>query len=301
MPELKPVLRNVKLEVAGGVIAAQEHKPENAVNSKKVLMLHGWQDNSNSFKKLITLLPADWWIVAIDFPGHGLSTPRPPGTPYHTIDWISDVLRVVQKLGWMKFTIIGHSMGAGVAQMYASIFPDTVEAVVALDIVKQMSEIPGTLMKGIRMSVLAYTDPEREKAQTVAETFNSKKEAVAWWAEKNKAVMSPEAAEILLERGLREIQQGRFQIARDPRLTFPPLHKIPLLHHRIVLKELKCPLLITKSLGAACWETPEIDQEFLQLFQENCEKFERVEVDGLHHVHVDTPHRLADHIVRFLQ
>ncbi|GAU91847.1 hypothetical protein RvY_04026 [Ramazzottius varieornatus] len=299
MPELKPVLRDTRLEVAGGIIAAQEHKPDSC--TKRVLMLHGWQDNSNSFRKLIELLPADWWIVAIDFPGHGLSTPRSPGAAYHTIDWISDVLRVVQKLGWTKFTIIGHSMGAGVAQMFASIFTEMVEAVVALDIVKQMSEVPGTLVKGIRMSLLAYTDPAKEKQQTESEIFNSKEEAIKWFAEKHKGNMTPEAAQILLERGLRQPQPGKFQIARDPRLTFPPLYKIPLLHHRLVLKELKCPLLITKSLGAPGWESPEIDAEFLQLFQQNCARFQRVEVEGLHHVHVDTPERVADHVVRFLQ
>ena len=80
---------------AGQVIAGQEWK--SASPTKNVLLLHGWQDNSNSFKKLANLLPADWHLVAIDFPGHGVSSPRPDGVPYYVTDWVSDVRLVIQR------------------------------------------------------------------------------------------------------------------------------------------------------------------------------------------------------------
>ena len=80
---------------AGQVIAGQEWK--SASSTKNVLLLHGWQDNSNSFKKLANLLPADWHLVAIDFPGHGASSPRPDGVPYYVTDWVSHVRLVIQR------------------------------------------------------------------------------------------------------------------------------------------------------------------------------------------------------------
>jgi len=38
----------------------------------------------------------DLYIVAIDFPGHGLSSPRPAGAYYHYINMLADVKYVVE-------------------------------------------------------------------------------------------------------------------------------------------------------------------------------------------------------------
>ena len=36
------------------------------------------------------------------------------------------VKRIVRHLGWSKFSIIGHSMGAGIGALYSSVFPNEV-------------------------------------------------------------------------------------------------------------------------------------------------------------------------------
>lgn len=83
------VPRELEIELPWGKIAAQEWKGKEW--NRQILMLHGWQDNSNTFKRLIPLLPKEWWMVAIDFPGHGLSTGRITGLPYHAPDYLIDV------------------------------------------------------------------------------------------------------------------------------------------------------------------------------------------------------------------
>ena len=44
---------------------------------------------------LIILHLPDLYIVAIDFPGHGQSSHRPPGCRYSFQDYLTDVKRVV--------------------------------------------------------------------------------------------------------------------------------------------------------------------------------------------------------------
>lgn len=109
---------------------------EKEQSAKQILCLHGWQDNSNTFKKLVPLLPEDYWLVALDFPGHGFSSHRVPGMPYHGPDYLIDLKAVLARkrpehlqklssrsrlilliieLGWKNYTVIGHSMGAGIA------------------------------------------------------------------------------------------------------------------------------------------------------------------------------------------
>lgn len=41
-----------------------------------------------------TLSLSDCYYVAMDFSGHGLSSHRPAGSPYHFLDYVTDVRRV---------------------------------------------------------------------------------------------------------------------------------------------------------------------------------------------------------------
>ena len=60
------------------------------------LVLAGWLDNAGSFDGLIPLLslPSPH-VVAIDLPGHGLSSHRPPGTNDVFINYLTDIRRGV--------------------------------------------------------------------------------------------------------------------------------------------------------------------------------------------------------------
>ena len=79
------------------------------------------------------MLPEDIYFIALDFPGHGKSSHRWPGMPYLHFEYIADVKKVVSHLQWKKFSIIGHSMGAGVGAHYAGTFPSEVENLILLD------------------------------------------------------------------------------------------------------------------------------------------------------------------------
>ena len=48
-----------------------------------VLALHGWQDNAGTWDKLSPYLLPEISILAIDLPGHGLSSHYPPGQMYY--------------------------------------------------------------------------------------------------------------------------------------------------------------------------------------------------------------------------
>ncbi|XP_071408011.1 serine hydrolase-like protein 2 isoform X3 [Pithys albifrons albifrons] len=104
----------LKFPVPWGHMAAKAWGP---LEGHPVLCLHGWLDNANTFDKLIPLLPRGCYYVAMDFSGHGLSSHRPAGCPYHFLDYVTDVCRVAAALQWRRFTLMGHSMGGAVAGM----------------------------------------------------------------------------------------------------------------------------------------------------------------------------------------
>ena len=60
-------------------------------NKPVLLALHGWLDNADSFVPLVNALSeqqvlTDYQIIAVDWPGHGLSQHRPGQYPLHWID-----------------------------------------------------------------------------------------------------------------------------------------------------------------------------------------------------------------------
>ncbi len=130
----------------GGVLRGLRSQPQShrqPPQKQNLLFLHGWLDNSHSFLPLLHQLTnnnnsinnnsinnsinsdfdTDFDIVAIDFAGSGQSSHRPKGVLYHHIDNVIDVMHVAEGLGWDRFSIVGHSMGAGVASMVAGAWP----------------------------------------------------------------------------------------------------------------------------------------------------------------------------------
>lgn len=101
------------------------HKPP-------LLALHGWLDNAATFDLLAPLL-SDYYIVALDFAGHGYSEHRAKGVRYHLVDHVDDVVAIVNQLGWAKFSLMGHSMGAGIAALLAAAMPERIEKLVMIE------------------------------------------------------------------------------------------------------------------------------------------------------------------------
>ncbi|NXY90919.1 SEHL2 protein, partial [Alcedo cyanopectus] len=126
----------LKFPVPWGHVAAKAWGPS---EGHPVLCLHGWLDNANTFDKLIPLLPRDCYYVAMDFSGHGLSSHRPAGSPYHFLDYVSDVRRVAAALQWRRFTLMGHSMVflsffyCFISPQFSFLYPEMVDKLILLE------------------------------------------------------------------------------------------------------------------------------------------------------------------------
>lgn len=101
-------------------------------DGKPVIALHGWLDNAMSFSRLAPKL-AGLRIVALDFAGHGHSAHRAEGASYLLWDYALDVLMVAEQLGWERFSLLGHSMGAIVSVLLAGALPERIERLALID------------------------------------------------------------------------------------------------------------------------------------------------------------------------
>jgi pimeloyl-ACP methyl ester carboxylesterase len=151
----------------------------------KILALHGWLDNCRSFHYLAPKLLEKFQqnnpgkseteaveIVAIDIPGHGLSSHKPLDGPTLVMsEGAYYIAEVIDALGWGaadadadadydydanddgKVALIGHSMGGGMAITYAGVFPEQILRVVMIDMYGPEPGNPKDARKHIRSHV----------------------------------------------------------------------------------------------------------------------------------------------------
>lgn len=80
---------------------------------KTILLLHGWGDDSRTYKVVQRSLSQNYHTVAVDLPGFG-STDAP--NEAWNLDLYGDfVARFIKKLGLKVYALVGHSNGGAIA------------------------------------------------------------------------------------------------------------------------------------------------------------------------------------------
>ena len=123
-----------------------------------LLLLHGITSSSETWDKVFRPLSKRFTVIAPDLLGHGLSA-KPRGD-YSLGAYASGVRDLLVALGVDSATIVGHSLGGGVAMQFAYQYPEKVDRMVLVasgglgrevHIVLRASTLPGA---GIAMPLL---------------------------------------------------------------------------------------------------------------------------------------------------
>ena len=93
-----------------------------------IVLLHGWGQNIEMMQMLGEPFKKDYRIIAVDFPGFGLS--EEPKEEMFVIDYVNLVHELLKKLKVKKTILVGHSFGGRVSVKYASMYD--VEKVILL-------------------------------------------------------------------------------------------------------------------------------------------------------------------------
>ena len=113
------------LAVSGGTVCVYEAGDDAA---KRIVMLHGAMYDESRFiwDQLFPALAKQYHVFAIDTPRHGGSR---PWSGFLDRARLMEILQeTFSRLGLTRFSIIGLSMGGGLAIEYASLYPEQVEA-----------------------------------------------------------------------------------------------------------------------------------------------------------------------------
>lgn len=262
------IFEEVHLRLPHITLAGRLHGPENGT---PVIALHGWLDNANSFARLMPRLPG-LRVLALDLAGHGLSEHRPAGGLYPHWEYARDVLQVADQLGWERFSLIGHSMGAIVAAQLAAAMPERVARLV--------------LIEGVVPPESPPDHPAQRLGKALREQLAHGSRRKPFYASVDQAVrarsmsglpVSESAARLLVERGLQPAEGG-FTWRSDNRLTLTTPVRLERAQAMEMVLRIECPTLLV--LGEAGLLTGLGD--LLERLP-----FERVRLPGGHHLHLD--------------
>jgi pimeloyl-ACP methyl ester carboxylesterase len=98
---------------------------------RKVLCLHGWFGHAGGWGPMTAHLDTQRFTYAfMDYRGYGRR--RGSGGPYTMAQIAEDALQLADRLGWSRFSLLGHSMGGLAIQQVLADAPDRVEALVGI-------------------------------------------------------------------------------------------------------------------------------------------------------------------------
>ncbi|HSK49572.1 MAG TPA: alpha/beta fold hydrolase, partial [Solirubrobacterales bacterium] len=93
-----------------------------------LLLVHGMAGTAANWRSVIEPLALRHTVIAPDFPGHGDSA---PGGGDYSLGGLAGVLRdLLLTIGHERATLVGHSLGGGVAMQFSYQFPEMVERLV---------------------------------------------------------------------------------------------------------------------------------------------------------------------------
>ncbi|MGZ4737656.1 MAG: alpha/beta fold hydrolase [Ilumatobacteraceae bacterium] len=93
-----------------------------------VVLIHGIAGSSTTWRAVMPALAEHYTVIAPDLLGHGHSA-KPRGD-YSLGAYASGIRDLLAVLGQERGTVIGHSLGGGVAMQFAYQFPERIERVV---------------------------------------------------------------------------------------------------------------------------------------------------------------------------
>lgn len=280
----------IRLETRAGTMALLRWSSQQE-DAPTVLCLHGWLDNAASFVPLAQHLRG-LDLYALDFPGHGHSDHRAPGVRYAFTEYLFDLDAVLDAMGWETMNLLGHSMGGGVACIYAAAAPERVNRIVIADGLGPVSVDEEKTAHQLRKSLQWLRRPRRPLRR-----FESL-DSVARARENGFLTISSEAAKMIAERAAKRVtdEDGEHYVWRtDPALTWSTPVMLSEAQVLNCLSQVEAPLL---SFHAQPWTSTQ-GLRWLGPRQAAIRHGTFRDIEGNHHFHMDEAGRIAPEIEAF--
>ncbi len=284
---MRPQLESTILTVDGLNIAGIRQRDPAAKTAPRMLCIHGWLDNANSFVPMMPYLPA-FDLVSIDLSGHGYSDPLPQGYSLHELCY--QLTRIIEALGWSDCHLVGHSLGGSIATMLSVANPDIVQSLTLIDCSGPLSEEADQLPERMQRALQDRLHPQRFDSRP----FSSKEDAVK--ARLKATKMHTASARLIIDRQLNGTDDDGYRWRFDPRWRYASTQYQTQAQVHAVLKAVTCKTLTIIANDGFLVNRADTHDRLACL-----QTHQSIRLPGHHHLHMDTPEPVAAAINRFLE
>jgi pimeloyl-ACP methyl ester carboxylesterase len=127
-PHLRPVRDVAPPSLQFRTIHGHRRAFRVAGSGPALLLIHGVGDNSTTWESVHTKLAQRFTVIAPDLLGHGESDK--PRADYSLAAFANGMRDLLAVLGVERVTVVGHSLGGGIAMQFAYQYPHLVERIV---------------------------------------------------------------------------------------------------------------------------------------------------------------------------
>ncbi len=275
-------LSHLKLTASGKFLSGQ---------GQPTLCLHGWLDNANTFDHIAGHL-IHRPLFSMDWLGHGYSDHFDDSHSYQMLDYLTQIFDAADALGWDKFHILGHSLGAAVGVLAAGLFPERILSFISVDSFGPLSARADVLPDLYK----AHLSDKLAKLQKEQKGFASPEDAARLRARMTN--LNLPSAQTMTKRALLAKENDgttRYFWNFDAKLQIKSAH--PLTEEQVssFLHRVKCPVLFIESDKGLAVQYAELIEKRLQLIK----NLQRVKLTGTHHLHMENVEEVAKAINDF--
>lgn len=246
-----------------------------------LLCLHGWLDNAGSFALLAPLLTTHFRVFALELPGHGHSDHLAAGVSYRYLDYVQVVLAAADALRLDRYSLLGHSLGAGIAALVAAALPQRIERLWLIEGLGPFGDNGSHTLQRFRDAFA----PRSGNARPLR-VFHGIAQAAG--ARSMASGLPAELAQPIVERGLIETDGG-WRWRSDPRLTQPSPVRLAESQIHALLRGIEAPTALLLARPATSY----LPSAPMQARVDCVPGISVSHMAGGHHLHLEHPEAVA--------
>lgn len=252
-----------------------------------ILCLHGWLDNVGSFIPLVEQNSNFPWLCA-DLIGHGHSVWRHEDQHYYFHDYINDFMTWLEsQKSETKIHLVGHSLGAAIASLLCGLLPEKIQSCVLLDGLGPLVSDTDSIAEQWRLALHQYRNLKPRRPYSDLNTIIK--------ARLRKHHIKKSSCELLVKHGhIFDEKSQKYFWSFDQRLL--NLSPVQMTQEQVlsIITHIKCPTLLINAQQGYPFDGPLYDAR-----KEKVSTLEEIKVEGGHHIHMDEPQLIYNHMLEF--
>jgi len=202
---------------------------------------------------------------------------------------VVDVLEVAEVLKWDHFSLLGHSMGAGIASYLAGTIPEKIKYLMLIEGLGSIVQAPEKMPENLREA----TNQWLRRSDKKLPIYPNMETAIK--VRHNTGSIAVSSVRTLVARGLR-IVDGGFTWRSDPSLKIRSRHYLIKEQACAFLQKISAPVLLIEAKNEKKDQWNELMQELIP----HVKNLQHRIITGDHHLHLDNPESVAEVIHEFL-